>query len=288
MVPIHLKFQGLWVGAALGELYATGLLKTQRSPELSVPLTLSKTRELCETAARCLNAPAADLEALILKYERSQDLLLALLPLAFLHRAGIPGLSETLARGLAHSDEPEKFASATAITHALDWFLNPSRPPQDFIRTFLKTPVLQNTATAAQLESVQTVLTRYESCQPALEQNLSQETPDRMIGQVFSAMLSTSDDFRLTLQRAASWIPQQPELLVLVGALSGLHNGLRSLPLSWRLVLRTLQWDTVSSLEDRLLNLANICAAQWAGCYTTPSKKWSDLTIAPPGHLCPR
>jgi hypothetical protein len=288
VVPIHLKFQGLWVGAALGELYATGLLKEQRAPELRLSLTLSKTRELCETAAHCLNAPAANLETLILEYERSQDLLLALLPLAFLHRAGIPGLSETLARGLAQSDEPEKFASAIAITHALDWFLNPSRPPQNFIRTFLKTPDLQNTATAAQLESVQTVLTRYESFQPSLEHNLSQDTLDRTIGQVFSAMLSTPDDFRLTLQRAAFWMPQQPELLMLVGALSGLHNGLRSLPLSWRLVLRTIQWDAVSSLEDRLLNLANLCAAQWAGCYTIPSKKWSDLTIAPPGHLCPR
>jgi hypothetical protein len=287
VVPIHLKFQGLWVGVALGELYATAHLNEQRSSDLSSPLTLSKTRALCETAVRCLNAPAGNLETWILEYERSQDLLLALLPLAFLHRAGIPGLSETFTSGLAHSDEPAKFASALALTQALDWFLNPSRSPQDLIPALLKMSAFQNTATAAQLESIQTAFTRHESfqCSP---QRLSQETSPETIGPVLYAVLRTPDDFRLTLQRAAFLMPQQTELLMLVGALSGLNNGLRSLPLSWRLRLRTIQWNGVRSLEDGLLNLADICAAQWAGCYTAPSQKWSDLAIAPPGNLCPR
>jgi hypothetical protein len=286
--PFHLKLQGLWVGVALGELYATGLLSENRSPDLSVPLTLPKTRELCEIAVRCLNAPADNLETLILGYERSPNFLLALLPFAFLHRAGIQGLNETLASGLAHSDEPDKFAGAIAVTQALNWFLNPAQSLQGFIPTLLKMPALRNTLTAATLENIQTSLTCYENFPSSPAQDSSQWTPDEMIGQVLYVLLSTPNDFRLTLQRAAPLMPQQSALLMLIGALSGLHNGLRSLPLSWRLVLRTIRWEAVSSLEDGLFNLANICATQWAGCYTTRPKDWSDVAISPPGHLRPR
>ncbi len=288
MEPLHLKLQGLWVGAALGELYSTGLLNENRSPDLSVSLTLPKTRELCETATRCLNAPADNPETLILGYERSPNLLLALLPLAFLHRAGIQGLNATLASGLVHSDEPDKFASAIAVTQALSWFLNPAWSPQGFIPALLKTPAFHNTLTAATLENIQTSLTRYECFQSDPAQDSSQWTLDGMIGQMLYVLLSTPNEFRLTLQRAALLMPQQPELLMLIGALSGLHNGLRSLPLSWRLAFRTIRWDGVNSLEEGLFNLANICAAQWAGCYTTRPKDWSNVAITPPGHLRPR
>jgi hypothetical protein len=288
--PLHLKLQGLWVGAALGELYATGLLNENRFPDLSMPLTLPKTHELCETAAHCLNAPADNLETLILGYERSPNFLLTLLPLTFLHRAGIQGLNETLASGLAHPDEPDTFASAITVTQALNWFLNPSRSPQNFIPALLKTPAFRNTVTAAKLENIQTSLTRYERFQSFPAQDSSQWTPNGMIGPVLYVLLSTPNDFRLTLQRAALLMPQQPERLMLIGALSGLQNGLRSLPLSWRLMLRTIRSDGVRSLslEEELFNLANICAAQWAGCYTIRPKNWSDVAIAPPGHLRPR
>ncbi len=284
MEPLHLKLQGLWVGAALGELYSTGLLNENRSPNLSVPLTLPKIHELCEAATLCLNAPVDNLETLILGHERLPNLLLALLPLAFLHRAGIQGLNETLVNGLVHSDEPDKFAGAIAVTQALNWFLNPARSPQGFIPALLKTPALRNTVTAAKLENIQTSLTRYESFQSSPVQDSSQWTPDEMIGQVLYALLSTPNDFRLTLQRAVPLMPQQSELLMLIGALSGFHNGLRFLPFAWRLVLRTIRWDVVS-LEDKLFNLANICATQWAGCYTTRPKDLSDIAISPPGHL---
>jgi hypothetical protein len=223
-----------------------------------------------------------------LGYERLPKLLLALLPLAFLHRAGIQGLNETLASGLVHSDEPDTFASAIAVMQALNGFLNPAWSPQGFIPALLKTLASRNTVTAENLENIQTSLTRYESFPSAPAQDLSQWTPDGMIGQVLYVLLSTPNDFRLTLQRAALLMSQQPELLMLTGALSGLHNGLRSLPLSWRLVLRTIRWDVGSSFEDGLFNLANLCAAQWAGCYTARPKDWSDVAISPPGYLRPR
>ena len=58
---LHLKLQGLWVGAALGELYAKGYFRKSPSvgeSPITVKEALPQTYRLCLLTARWLKAPA--------------------------------------------------------------------------------------------------------------------------------------------------------------------------------------------------------------------------------------
>ncbi|MGB8702938.1 MAG: hypothetical protein WCD18_26280 [Thermosynechococcaceae cyanobacterium] len=290
MKPLHVKLQGLWVGAALGELYGTERLNATAGQDLDlVPrLTLRQTERLLALAAHWIKTPTPQTQDVLQSCDRLSDVLLALLPLIFLHPGSVAGLSESLLHHLGRAGTAQRdwFASAMIVVQSVAQ-LQQTETLVDFIPHLLQTPALQTTAIPASLQTAQRWLADYCGASDLLEANLGN---DLAIAQVLYLVLSTPEDFRLTVQRAGLLWAAQPEWVMLVAALSGFHNGIKSLPLEWRLGLRQVAWQgETAALEDGLLTLAHLCAARWAGSYTVPSPKgWSTVAIAPPGQLRPR
>jgi hypothetical protein len=284
--PLHLKLQGLWVGAALGELYAKGLLNQQQPMDeatSTVQIALPHTYRLCLLAARWLKI-GGDINADVWNCPRWQDALLNILPLIF--------LNGSIASDHAPSDaQPQTVSTVTAIIQTLEW-LQRSKPPQYLLSYLLQTPSLQDTSLAQQLGTVYQQLSDRHSLTPLTPQNdtrQSETTPEQAIAQVLYLLLGTPEDFRLTVQRSAFAITNQPELQILLAALSGFHNGFANLPLDWRWQLKTIRWSVAMPLEEGLCTLANLCAARWAGCYEAhPAQDWSAVAIAASGQLRPR
>jgi hypothetical protein len=286
--PLHLKLQGLWVGAALGELHAKGLLNPAQPMDeatSTVQIALPQTYRLCLLAARWLKADKGDINADVWNCKRWQDVLLNVLPLHFLN-------GET-AHSTPPSDAPQRqtVSAVTAIIQTLEW-LQRAEPPQYLLSYLLQTPSLQETTLAAGLTTVYQQLGDRRGLTPLTQQSKTPQnktTPEQAIAQVLYLLLGTPEDFRLTVQRSAIAMANQPELQILLAALSGFHNGFANLPLDWRCQLKTIRWSVAMPLEEGLCTLANLCAAQWAGCYKAdPGQNWSAVAIAASGQLRPR
>jgi hypothetical protein len=284
--PLHLKLQGLWVGAALGELHGKGLLNQGQPMDeatSTVQIALPQTYRLCLLAARWLKT-GGDLNADVWNCRRWQDALLNVLPLNFLN--GADSWCAAIANVHPPSDVPLQIVSTvTAMIQTLEW-LQRAESPQDLLPYLLQSS-LQETPLAEQLAIVyQRLSDRSGSFPPS---TVSEITPEQSIAQVLYLLLSTPEDFRLTVQRSAFTMAKQPESQILVAALSGFHNGFSTLPIDWRWQLKTIRWSVAMPLEEGLCTLANLCAAQWAGCYEAhPAQDWSAVAIAAPGQLRPR
>jgi hypothetical protein len=283
------SMRGLWVGTALGELYTSGSLASPQNSELTVGKVLPKTYGLTLLATRQIRHLVPDREAFGLRCPRWQDMLLNTVPSAFLHPAGTQGLSSTLSTWLSEPHQRERLVSALVLVQSLEWFQQ-RRAPADLIPFLLDLPSLQQTQTATHLETAHHHLTHQADLQSLKLQNgpdgTGQWTPGLAISRVLYAVLSTPTDFRLVVQRATLLLGGQPELVTLAAALVGFQTGLAALPLNWRRVLKTLRWDVTVPFEAGLCTLADLCAAQWAGCasFGVPT----DAVFHVPGQLRPR
>ncbi len=280
------QLRGLWVGAALGELYASGNLACSYEVEgLKVRETLPKIYGLSMLASRQMKNLIPKEQGFGLRCPRWQDVLLNALPLAFLHPAGIQGLSTLFSSWLAEPSDRERFASALVVVQTLEWLLH-QKDSKYLLPYLLQRSELQQTQTVAQLERVHGQLRDHVSLQSITQQDEGQGTPGWAIAQVLYTVLSTPNDFRLTVQRAALLLPNQPELVMLAAAFSGFHNELAALPLEWRWILKTLHWDVALPFETGLCTLADLCAEQWAGCAVTGLP--AGTVFHAPGQLRPR
>jgi hypothetical protein len=286
MKPLISNLHGLWVGAALGELYANGYLALPCPAEhLKVRETLPKTYGLSMLASRQIKHLIPQEQAFGLRCPRWQDVLLNAVPLGFLHPAGTQGLTALLSSWLGEMSDRERFASAIVVVQTLEWLLQ-QQDPKHLIPYLLERSELQQTQTATQLEIAHRQLLRRANLQSIAQQNEAQGTPGWAIAQVLYTVLSTPNDFRLTVQRAALLLPNQPELIMLAAAFSGFHNGFTVLPLDWRWTLKILHWDVAMPFETGLCTLANLCAEQWAGCAVTGLP--TGTVFHAPGQLRPR
>ncbi len=281
VAPLHLKLQGLWVGAALGELHAKGLLdqdQPMNEATSTVQIALPHTYRLCVLTARWLKVEG-DINADVWNCKRWQDALLNVLPLNFLNGAlaNCPPPSNT---------QPQTVSTVTAIIQTLEW-LQRTESPQYLLSYLLQTHTLQETPLAEYLGTIYQQLSDRQSLTPLTP--VDETTTEQAIAQVLYLLLSTPEDFRLTVQRSAFAIANQPECQILLAALSGFHNGFANLPLDWRWQLKTIRWSVAMPLEEGLCTLANLCAARWAGCYEAhPAQDWSAVAIAASGQLRPR
>jgi hypothetical protein len=241
MEPFSLKFRGLWVGMALGELYAAGQWSGQTSVERTSLLPI--TRQLCQNANRWMQPTSVDkIQAFLMERRRSHYLILEVIPLVFLHPLGISGLQANLKSCLDRGGDHDTVTDVIVVVEIL-----------------------------AKLMSSSESLPEWPTSDSGIAQNI----------------LKTLADFQLTVQRT-TMMYQQPEMTILSAALSGFHNGFKSLPLFWRLKLRPLQWDRENSCEDELCSLADHCMRQWAGCYgSAQSHTLGSVAIMPAGQLRP-
>jgi hypothetical protein len=286
MKPLTSNLHGLWVGTALGELYANGYLALPYPAEnLEVRETLPKTFGLSMLASRQIKHLIPKEQAFGLRCPRWQDVLLNAVPLVFLHPAGTQGLTALLSSWLDEMSDRERFASAIIVVQTLEWLLH-HKDSKHLLPYLLERSELQQTQTVTQLERVHQQLRCRVSLQSIAQQEDAQGTPGWAIAQVLYTVLSTPNDFRLTVQRAALLLPNQSELVILAAAFSGFRNGLTALPLDWRWVLKTLHWDIAMPFETGLFTLADLCAEQWAGC-AVPGIS-AGAVFHSPGKLRPR
>ena len=185
---------------------------------------------------------------------------------------------------------PDRSSSIIAVIKTLDW-LQRAEPPEYLLSYLLQMPGLQETSLAESLGEVYERLSDRQGLSPqtAVDDASSPKPFDNGIAQVLYLLLSSPNDFCLTVRRSNLALGHQPELQILLAALSGFHNGFTQLPLVWRFGLQTLQWSVAMPLENGLQTLGNLCAAQWAGSYTPqPNQDWSKVAISASGQLRPR
>jgi ADP-ribosylglycohydrolase len=94
--------------------------------------------------------------------------------------------------------------------------------------------------------------------------------------------LSTPTNFRLSLLRTAQLQCQPQTACGIVGALSGVYNGLAGLPWQWRRLLRSIEpspaWVWGATSESDLLQQADLLWAVWSGAYN-PTEWLSQVAI---------
>jgi hypothetical protein len=282
---LHLKLQGLWVGAALGELYAKGYFRKAPSvgqSPITVKEALPQTYRLCLLAARWLKA-SADINTDLWHCKQWQDSLLNALPLAFINST----LLESTQPSNAQLSNPETASGIIAILKTLDW-LQRAEPPEYLLSYLLQSPGLQETPLAGTLGEMYEQLRDRRGLPPQTTINSvsASWTSDRAIAQLLYLLLSTPEDFCLTVRRSSLVFAHQPALQILLAALSGFHNGFTHLPMAWRWQINTIQWSVAMPLEEGLRTLGNLLGA-WLQT-PRPDQDWSAVAISTPGQLRPR
>ncbi len=156
-----------------------------------------------------------------------------------------------------------------AIALALKERLDPATLiPETLIYLDVETPLVQ------QLRQVQTLLEEGAGLETTLWTLMPRQSaprPNAAIALAFYCFLSTLEDLRLSVVRAAR-CPQPQITIALTGALSGAYNSIAGIPVGWRLALGK-QKDDNSPLatlwglhsETELLRLAARLLAAWSG-----------------------
>ncbi|XGV94953.1 MAG: ADP-ribosylglycohydrolase family protein [Leptolyngbya sp. BL-A-14] len=138
-----------------------------------------------------------------------------------------------------------------------------------------------------QLEQTEALVQQGAGLYTAIEQLRTKSTHagNAAIALAFYCFLSTPENLRLSLLRAARCSEATSVVCALTGALSGCHNSFNGLPLAWRQESPLpLLWE-VSNVE--LSQLATHLFTVWSGSYT-PNVALPTSAIAAPGIIRPR
>lgn len=130
---------------------------------------------------------------------------------------------------------------------------------------------LQNSQTrlVQQLLAVQTLLEQEAGLEMAITKLCRDAQPNiTPIALAFYCFLSTLEDFRLSMTRAARTNYQPQSTCCLVGALSGAYNSTVGIPLGWRIARSQTSWEINSATQ---LQLADQLFAVWSGVYEVSS-----------------
>jgi hypothetical protein len=206
------------------------------------------------------------------------------LALAFADPRGLQGLMEVLTQAQRKANPTASFIQTMAILQTLDW-LQHHPPTPLLLHALQRSPALQNTLLSERLKSLEQSFQTHQVL-PAPYRS-DEPSPEEVFLQILYCLMSTPTDFALVVKRSAQRLNYHPDALILAAGLVGFANGLGQLPLQWRFALQSLQWSVATPLEEQLFTFANMCSAQWAGCYR-PWLFQSRLIIAPPGQLRPR
>lgn len=289
MKSLQAKLQGLWVGAALGELYARTQLCLPTDPNEWVASRILPTVYTMGTVAEQALKTVGDCPTKLLLPNRDglPNPVLVLdnvLALAFADSRGPQGLMEIFRHAQRTADPIAPFPQAIAILQTLDWFHH--RPPTPaLLHALQQSPSLQNTLLGKRLDALEQVLQTHQLL-PGLRP-LVPPSLDEIMLQMLFCLISTPSDFALIVQRTAQRLANHPDAVTLVAGLAGFAQGLGQLPLQWRFTLQSMGWSVATPLEEQLLTFATGCGAQWAGCYR-PRWLRDGSIIAPPGQLRPR
>jgi hypothetical protein len=222
----------------------------------------------------------------------SSEAAVAMLPLAlFFHDDEVKLRQQLLACAEVWQHKSEATEGVLAVAYAIALTLTEKLDCASLIPRTLaylgtsQTPLLQ------QLERVQTLLEARAGLDTTLT-HLRQDAqsrgeplgcPHTSIALAFYCFLSTPEDFRLCVSRAAR-TPYQPQMTsALTGALAGVYNSLVGIPVSWRLAANRISSGIQRlQLADRLLEV-------WAGVYDVSALAGGQqLAVAAPRVIQPR
>lgn len=214
------------------------------------------------------------------------------LPIAlFFHEDELKLRQQLLQVGEVCHNQPEALEGVLAIAYAIALALTEKLDCTTLIPQVLSYLGPSQTPLVQQLEQVQTLLERGAGLETTLSQ-LRRDTQRRgepqghshtSIALAFYCFLTTPEDFRLCVSRAARTRYQPQITSALTGALAGVYNSLIGIPVSWRLTTNHLS-SSIHRLQlaDRLLDA-------WAGVYKiSASGQIRQLTVAAPQVIQPR
>ncbi|MCX7596870.1 MAG: ADP-ribosylglycohydrolase family protein [Fischerella sp.] len=95
-----------------------------------------------------------------------------------------------------------------------------------------------------------------------------EEQLSKIMAIAFYCFLSTLEDFRLSVERAAQVNSDSVFISAFTGTLSGAYNSVAGIPVSWRFLLSKTQsahWQLTNF--SRMLKLADALVATWSGVY---------------------
>lgn len=145
-----------------------------------------------------------------------------------------------------------------------------------------------------QLSQVQTLIEQGTTLEASLYQLISGPTDSLPMALACYCFLSTPEDWRLVVLRAARSGKVPPLTCAIAGALAGAYNSVGGIPVSWRLKLRDLSSHPEAlpkSHSSELFQLSHHLLAAWSGIYdlsAIASEPLSESAIAAPQILRPR
>ncbi len=193
-------------------------------------------------------------------------------------------------------------SGALAVAYAIAQSLQEQLDPTSLITrtiTYLPHP---SEILVKQLEQVQRLLEQRASLDAALAQLLELQPSDSSsisisIALAFYCFLSTLEDYRLTVARAARISDKSSLVAILAGTLSGAYNSRTGIPPGYRLTLLRKAFSQVSrrskTAEADILQLADQLLATWSGAYQptdafAETELNSEPAIAAPEVIRPR
>ncbi|MGV0023475.1 ADP-ribosylglycohydrolase family protein [Phormidesmis priestleyi] len=270
------RFQATLVGAALGEAWGmeTDLHQTSFTQPLPLQtLTQHYLQQLLESRnlepfEQKLSAP-----------DVTGKMAIALLSVGLFFHEDRLKLWQNLERAIARVQDPQVdqqgvFAVEFAIAEILQERLDPFTLIPQLLTTLEVLDDAKSGPLIQQLCQVQTLLQEQAGLDTALklrhsEGAISSSYPPG-VALAFYCFLSTPDNFRLSLLRAAR--THQPVVCGLTGALSGAYNGLNGMPIEWRLAIN----------HTETLSQAGHLLAHWSGVYNPTDCEALTSAVAAP------
>jgi hypothetical protein len=260
MMPLKFRIQGFLLGAALGELYSTGLLDAAVFPpsRSTSPTRMPHTQHLIQTIRVGLQKPDIPWEIIT---AHTQDWIL------FLNAAVL---------ALLYPDSPQQLIT--------DW--NAIAPPNGS----------REVQTAIALSHSVAVALHIPIIFPILQHQSPPFQPDPWLETIYRSVCRTPTNYRASLQLIQQQLPKDSLALTLTGALSGSLNTVTDVPLLWLATLTELPCPVLSETSwlETLNSLSEHCLARWSGKLQALTgaaierHHWSTVAIAPADQFRPR
>jgi len=310
------RFRGALLGSLLGEVLVSGgelgevlggaALTIPNASDVDSSLRISDWSQIStygtESLIRCGRLDLEDWlcysgmrqpSLLLLKTAASSsEVAVATLPIAlFFHEDQVKLQQQLLQATAVWQQESETSEGAFAVALAIAFTLTEKLNLATLIPQILTSLGRPETTLVQQLEQVQTLLEQGAGLETTLTQ-LHREaqsrgellsSSDTSIALAFYCFLSTPEDFRLCVGRAARTGSLHQTTSAIAGALSGAYNGMMGIPISWRLAANRIS----TGIQRR--QLADHLFSVWSGVYAVSAiDQISSVAVAAPWVIQPR
>lgn len=274
--PLCSRFRATFIGAAIGQMLVlpstsedreAGLTEWGRLAVLGTQsllrlgrFDLNNWRDACGEMRDCVSTKA----------------IISTLPLALLYHENEIKLRQNLQLALVASwqDDPVNRDSALAVGYAIAQSLTEKLNVADLIPQTIAFLGPQ-TQLSQQLAQVQMLLEQRAGLERVQSLLGRQAQPTTPIALAFYYFLSTLEDLRLSVMRAAQSVYQPQFTTAITGALSGAYNSTAGIPASLRMKLTGADATPLAAWgmknEAEMLGLADSLFAVWSGVYDQTS-----------------